>query len=475
MLILPMERTFDIRRPPVVTILLLIINVIVFMSTSGSDEELMFTAVEAYETQELLETELPLFKDYLIMEAGDSDWFDVWDEMESVDELGDDQRFYLVMQILTDSNYKDFLENRVTSFTTAELATLEQKQEILDSYISQMLVFRYGFVPAEFSFLTLFTSQFLHGDLAHLIGNMVILVLVGLTVEQLLGSFNFLLFYLISGAVGAAVFGLVHLGSPLPLVGASGAISGLMGMYVAAYGRKPIRFFYWIGFYFNYIKLPALVMLPIWVGKELFDFFLTESNVAYTAHAGGLVAGAGLVLLGRSSFARIDVEVVENLDKDREYREELESALALVDRADFGAAKSALERLLEEHPGDVRILYQLVQIAKAKPGTKAFHIASFNYLKTALPTGTMSSDTLGVIRDYWRLAQPRPMIKGEMVTKIINKLIATGKLELAKEIYKSAEEHQLLDANALHEAKSYWLAQQRTARPATTTDQAVSD
>jgi len=431
---------------------------------------MLYSAVEAYEEQELLETELPLFKDYLIMEDGDSDWFEVWDDLETVDDLDEDMRFFLVMQILTDSNYKEFLATRVTSFTIAETDALVQKSEIVETYISEMLVFRYGFVPSEFSFLTLFTSQFLHGDIAHLLGNMVILVLVGLTVEQLLGSFNFLLFYLISGAVGSAVFGLVHFGSPMPLVGASGAISGLMGMYVAAYGRKPIRFFYWIGIYFNYIKLPALVMLPIWVGKELFDFFFTESNVAYTAHAGGLVAGAGLVLLGRSSFAKIDTEVVENLDKELEYRDELQSALASVDRADFGAAKSAFERIIEEHPGDVRVLYQLVQIEKAKPGTKAFHIATFNYLKTALQTGEMSSDSQQVVRDYWTLAQPRPMIKGEMVTKIINKLIATGDLELAKDIYKSAEEHELLDANALKEAKDYWLSRQRTAKLTPATD-----
>ena len=466
MLILPMERTFDIRRPPVVTFLLLFINIIVFMSTSGNDEATLLAAVEAYEQQALLETELPMFQDYLIMEAGASDWSGDWDDLASVDELAPDERFYLVMQILTDSNYAEFLEARVNSFTTVERAALEQKQEILDNYISKMMVLRYGFVPAEFSFLTLFSSQFLHGDLAHLISNMVILVLVGLTVEQLLGSFNYLLFYLISGAVGSAVFGLVHFGSPVPLVGASGAISGLMGMYVAAYGKKPIRFFYWIGFYFNYITLPALVMLPVWFGKELFDSLFTEGNVAYTAHAGGLVAGAGLVLLGRSSFARIDAEVVENLDKDREYREDLEAALAMVDRADFSAAKSALERLLEEHPGDARILFQLVQIARAKPGTKAFHLATFNYLKAALPTGTMSSDTLKVIRDYWNLALPRPMIKGELVAQIINKLIATGELELAREIYKSAATHKLLDENALKEAKTYWLSRQNSAMPA---------
>ena len=452
MLILPMERTFDIRRPPVVTLLLLVINVVVFMATSGSDDETLFAAIEAYEKQQILAIELPLFQMYLTSE---SEGPDDWRTMESADELDHEERFYLILQILTDNNYAEYLELFADSFTMAELTALEQKRNIVDSYISQLITLRYGFVPAEFSFMTLFSSQFLHGDLAHLIGNMVILVLVGLTVEQLLGSFNYLLFYLLSGAFGSVVFGLAHLGSPIPLVGASGAISGLMGMYVAAYGRRPIRFFYWIGFYFNYVKLPALVMLPVWVGKELFDYLFTESNVAYTAHAGGLVAGAGLVLLGRSSFAKIDTEVIENLDKDLEYREELERALQLIDRADFAPAKEALLRLLEDHPGDIRVLFQLVQIAKAKPATKGFHLATHNYLSTVLPTGSISKDTLKVIRDYWSYAAPRPMIRGEILTKLINKLIATGELGLAKEICVSAKEHGLLDADALSEASAY--------------------
>ncbi len=460
MLILPMDRTFDIRRPPVVTLLLLLVNVIVFMTTSGNDEETLVAAVEAYDAEQILETELPLFIEYLTSESDETDEPDDWLDLESTDELDDEDRFYLIMRLLVDSEYAEYLELNADYFTVEEKSALAIKRNIVDTYESHLIVLRYGFVPAEFSFMTLFSSQFLHGDLAHLIGNMVILVLVGLTVEQLLGSFNYLLFYLLSGAIGSIVYGLVHFGSPIPVIGASGAISGLMGMYVAAYGKRPIRFFYWIGPYFNYVKLPALVMLPVWVGKEVFDFLITESNVAYTAHAGGLVAGAGLVLLGRSSFAKIDTEVIENLDKDLEYREELEGALQLIDRADFAAAKEALLRLLEDHPGDVRVLFQLVQIAKAKPATKGYHLATHKYLSTVLPTGSISKDTLSVIRDYWSCAAPRPMIRGQFLTQLINKLIATGELGLAKEIYKSAEEHGLLDADALREAKSYLLSTQ---------------
>ena len=456
MLILPMERTFNIRRPPVVTILLLIVNTVVFLSTSGRDEETLFTAVDAYEEQEILVTELPLYRDYLVSEAAGSGQ---WNDLESADALADYERFHLIVQLLTDDNYAQYLERYSDLFTLKELDALERKQEIVATYIPRLIIYRFGFVPAEFSILTLFSSQFLHGGWGHLIGNMVILVLLGLTVEQLLGSFNYTLFYLLSGAFGAIVYGLVHFGSPMPAVGASGAISGLMGMYVAAYGKRKIRFFYWIGFYFNYARLPALMMLPVWVGKEVFDYFFTESNVAYTAHAGGLVAGAGLVLLGRSSFAKIDTEVIENRDEANEYREDLEHALQLVDRADFQAAKQALTRLLERHPGDARTLFQLVQIAKARPATKDYHLATYHYLNSVLSTGSLSADTLSVIRDYWSCAAPGPRIRGQLLSQIINKLIVVGELKLAEEICRSAETHGLLDPEALKEANSYRLNQ----------------
>jgi membrane associated rhomboid family serine protease len=452
MLILPMERTFDIRRPPVVTFLLLIVNVIVFLATSDSDEETLLAAVDAYESREILETELPLIQAYLKSESAEAERLI---NLASVDELNDQERIYLVMRALTDREYSRYLERNTDWFTFEQLDALEQKQDIVETYIDQLTYLQYGFIPVEFSLLTMFSSQFLHGDMFHLIGNMVILVLVGLTVEQLLGSFNFLLFYLLSGAIGSAAYGLVHLGSPVVLIGASGAISGLMGMYVAAYGKRPIRFFYWIGVYFNYVKLPALLVLPIWVGKEVFDYFFTDSNVAYSAHAGGLIAGAALVLVGKSSFSRIDTEIIENRNLDLEYREDLEYALKLIDHADFPAAKGALLRLLENYPGDSRALFQLVQLEKAQPATRDYHLATFNYLKSVLPTGALSKDTLKIVRDYWNSAEPRPRIGGQMLSKLINKLIAVGELDLAKTICDSAEEHELLDADSLRQANAY--------------------
>ena len=220
MLILPMERTFDIRRPPVVTFTLVLINVIVFIAASGSNEDAIDSAIEQYEAAEIIDIELPLFQEYLSLREESPPG---WDSVESVDDLDEFERYYMFRWILTDGEYAEYLERGAGSLLQIEEQALAEKQEIIEEYRESAVNYRFGFVPAEFSVFNMFTSQFLHGDLAHLLGNMVILVLIGLTVEQLLGSFNYLLFYLLSGAVGAIAFGLVHLGSPMPAVGASGA------------------------------------------------------------------------------------------------------------------------------------------------------------------------------------------------------------------------------------------------------------
>lgn len=457
MLILPMEQTFSIRRLPIATVLLLVVNVIVYFVTAGRHEAVLLDAVEAYEAQDILETELPLFQAYLRDASLEPEY---WQDFESADAIDDTERVYVVAQILVDPEYAAYLERDAERLTAAQRLALEDKREIVAAFRARDPYFSFGFVPAEFSLPTLFSSQFLHGGLAHLIGNLVILVLVGLTVEQLLGSFNYTLFYLLSGAFGALLHGLVFLGDPVPMVGASGAISGLMGMYVAAYGKRPIRFFYWIGFYFNYARLPALVMLPVWVGKEIFDFVFTGGSVAYIVHAGGLVAGAGLVYFGKSSFARIDADVIENRDHDREYREDLEHALRLVDRAEFPAAREALMRLLARHPGDLRAGLQLVRIAKARPATKDYHRATYDYLKGCLASGDLGAEALGVVRDYWRCAAPEPRIGGPLLAQLINKLIAKRELGLADELVRSAKAHGLLDAAMLQQAETYRAAQQ---------------
>ncbi|HWP60020.1 MAG TPA: rhomboid family intramembrane serine protease [Candidatus Acidoferrales bacterium] len=154
--------------------------------------------------------------------------------------------------------------------------------------------------------LHLFTSMFLHGSWLHLLGNMWFLWLFGNNVEDSMGRLRFLAFYLISGL--AAAFGqvLTDPRSPIPMVGASGAISGVMGGYLMLYPNVRVYALVPLGFFITSMALPAWVMLGYWFLIQfvsgLASFGGEVGGVAFWAHVGGFVAGVALVKL----FARPD-------------------------------------------------------------------------------------------------------------------------------------------------------------------------
>ena len=148
-----------------------------------------------------------------------------------------------------------------------------------------------------------FTSMFLHGSWMHIIFNMWFLWLFGNNVEDSMGRVRFVLFYLLAGIGAAAAQVLVDPSSPYPMVGASGAISGVMGAYVVLYPRVRVWTLVPIGFFLTSIALPAWVMLGYWILLQVLGGIGgSEGGVAFWAHIGGFVVGAATIKL----FARPD-------------------------------------------------------------------------------------------------------------------------------------------------------------------------
>jgi len=146
-----------------------------------------------------------------------------------------------------------------------------------------------------------FTSMFLHGSWMHIIFNLWFLWIFGNNVEDSMGRARFVGFYLLSG-IGAAAFQVASSpASPVPMVGASGAISGVMGAYVVLYPRVRVFTIVPIGFFLTSIALPAWVMLGYWMVLQVVPALLgAESGTALWAHIGGFVVGAALI----KAFAR---------------------------------------------------------------------------------------------------------------------------------------------------------------------------
>jgi membrane associated rhomboid family serine protease len=147
------------------------------------------------------------------------------------------------------------------------------------------------------------TSMFMHGGWLHLIGNMWFLWIFGNNVEDSMGHARFLVFYLLCGLAAAAVQTYTDPGSIVPMVGASGAIGGVMGGYVLLYPRVHVHMLVFLGFIVTTVAVPAVFMLGYWFVLQLLSGWASigaeGGGVAFWAHVGGFVAGAVLVLLFR--------------------------------------------------------------------------------------------------------------------------------------------------------------------------------
>ncbi len=164
----------------------------------------------------------------------------------------------------------------------------------------QDFVTTYGVIPREIEngqdLYTLFTSMFVHGGLAHIGGNMLFLWIFGDNIERRFGAFLYIVFYLLTGLAASATHIAFNLGSTIPSVGASGAISGVLGAYILMYPTNRIRVL--VG-YWGIMALPAWIFLGIWIVTQTINGVASlgvetaqTAGVAFWAHIGGFVAGA---------------------------------------------------------------------------------------------------------------------------------------------------------------------------------------
>ena len=157
-------------------------------------------------------------------------------------------------------------------------------------------------------YLTIFSSMFLHGGLLHVGGNMLYLWIFGDNIEDNLGHLRFMVFYLASGVAAALAQTVVSAASGIPMIGASGAVSGVLGAYLIQFPHARILTLLIIGFFVRLVYIPAVVVLGFWAVIQFLNGFLTlglatggepGGGVAFWAHVGGFVAGMALIFLVR--------------------------------------------------------------------------------------------------------------------------------------------------------------------------------
>ena len=183
------------------------------------------------------------------------------------------------------------------------------RQVSLDEFSLNHLIAVYGMTPARFEWgqadqaMTLFTSMFLHGGWLHLLSNMWFLWIYGDNVEDILGRARYLLFYVLCGLAAAVTHLVFNYDSRVPTIGASGAISGVMGAYLVKFPHSRIVTLIFFGLLFT-VEVPAVLILAYWFLIQLFSGIgtvgysnLQQGGVAWFAHVGGFLAGMILILV----------------------------------------------------------------------------------------------------------------------------------------------------------------------------------
>lgn len=172
-----------------------------------------------------------------------------------------------------------------------------------DVRATQMLYLDWGLIPARLTagegFITLITSMFLHGGLFHLAGNMLFLYIFGDNIEDRLGHVKFLAFYLACGVLAGLAQYAVDPGNRIPMVGASGAIAGVMGAYLLLFPKARVDILIILIVFFRVLPIPAWIMLVLWFVMQFIGGIASDNDaagVAYWAHAGGFIAGVLLIL-----------------------------------------------------------------------------------------------------------------------------------------------------------------------------------
>jgi len=238
----------------------------------------------------------------------------------------------------------------------AEQKKLDELTQVFMSSLNAFPYRKWGFIPADKSFIALLTYMFIHGGWLHLFGNLLLLYLTGPFIEDLWGRPIYIAFYVIMGMLSALMYAQHYPSFTGPLIGASGAIAGVMGAFLIKYWKTKMRFFYWIGFLFRgTFEAPAFVMLPLWVLLEIFNAKVIDSispqgggGVAHWAHVWGFVFGVA-VTLGMMYFKIEEKYIHPKIEAKIQAGEgAVDVVITAIQKRNMGRIDEAYDLLLEE-------------------------------------------------------------------------------------------------------------------------------
>ena len=424
MFLIPITGKTSRRNLPFITISLIVINVIIFFAFQINDNKYIMSAEKYYYESGLAKIELSFYLAY--KKTGGKIPVDGRQYENLVEKMKINRRAQLREQMTKDSIFMDLLRaNRIIQHDNPSFGQWMDLKMQYEQKLDRSLTFRFGLRPALAKAYTFFTYMFLHGSFGHLLGNMIFLWLVGCMLEMGCGRLYYVILYFITGIAASLVFWFIYQKSSIPLIGASGAIAGLMGAFALLYGKKRVKIFFSLGFYFGYRQIPAILLLPLWVGNEFYQlFFGGASHVAYVGHIGGLVSGAILGLVNLKMIGAYDANALAPEPED-DISPMIETALDHFSRLEMEEGCRLLEEVLKKDPSHEAALTHLFNALKLTPENDRFHHISRRLLNRLTQDATAYEDVLRIHGEY-KSAAGQQKLSSDIYIRLSNAYSAKG-------------------------------------------------
>ncbi len=397
---IPIEKKPHWQNPPILTILLILLCVGAYFTWQNNDNQSEALAFQYYMQSGLSNIETPAYLKYLNTK-------DRTQLRNELDKNPQQAQAIILKKIMLDGQFLSKLDNyHIITPQHPQFKMWLQKHTEFKRLLNRIVKYRYGLKPYQYSLESLVIHNFLHDDMNHLIINMIFLFMFGFVIELAIGRSAYLFVFLISGIASGATLILMEPNAAYWVVGASGAIAGLVGFYTLLYGMRKIRFFYSVIFYFGYVTAPALILLPVWLIYELLNQYLFLDQVSNLSHIGGLLTGALLGLIYKRYPQLIHQDTIQDNSRQLDFNKKFQQAMDLIAQLDFNKAHKILNELLIHQPNNLDVVKQLYHLEKIHPDTDQYHVFAHQVIKLAGEQSGYEKLIHRVYTEYSETAKP---------------------------------------------------------------------
>jgi len=408
---IPVEKKPQWKNPPILTVVLILISIGCYLTWQTNDKESETLAFQYYLDSGLAFIEVPEYIEYLGVSS------DTAKKLNKLLEKNPLQAYrYALKNIIVDGKFLAQLDNeQIIKADHPRFNMWKQKHLEFKRLLERIVKYQYGLKPYDTNLESLVLHNFLHDDSNHLIINMIFLFMFGFVIELAIGRSAYLFVYLISGMVSGLTLMLLDPNAGYWVVGASGAIAGLVGFYTLLFGTRKIRFFYSIIVYFGYVTAPALILLPVWLAYELINQYFFLDQVSNLSHIGGLVTGALLGIIYKRYPKLIHQQALQDNSSKLEFDKKFHNAIELIGQLDFNNAKKILNELLINQPNNFDVVKQLYQLEKIHPDTDQYHVFAHQLIKLAAEKQGYNKLIHSIYKEYSSTALPSAKFTTELL------------------------------------------------------------